>query len=298
MELTTHFISGLAIGFIVFHQPEIAFLVALGATLPDLDREYWFIPQKVYRDEQLHRALFHNIFVIAFFYLLSPFLSFGLFIHSFEDSFTTVKDRGVEWLYPFTRWVKRGLYDAEGNPRPLNPKEHVYLYQEDPQGLVDKADPDLQEVRSVPWRRSYGFALNGKLVDHGLLVGSIVIMVIWFLVPSMANVNILTAYIQANYLLWIFGFGAIAFLFAAGELDRRDKTPRIRGPQFLKYPLFLVGLALLGTWVFSFRAQIVSNLENLGSNYLFLLLSLVALLIIAVAMVVWQTKMFKSPATV
>jgi hypothetical protein len=298
MELTTHFISGLAIGFVVFHQPQLAFLVALGATLPDLDREYWFIPQNVYRDEQLHRSLFHNIFVISAIFLISPFLSFGLFLHSFEDSFTTVKDRGVEWLYPLTRWAKRGLYDADGKPRPLDPKEHVYLYQEDPKGFVDKADPDLQEPGPVPWRRCYGFAQNGKIVDHGLLIGSIAIMAIWFVVPNLSNVNALAAYVQANYLLWVIGFGAVAFLFGAGELDRRDKSPSKRGPQFLKYPLFIIGVALSGAWLYSFRAQIVSNMQNLASNYLFIVLSLVAILIIAIAMILWQTKLFKSNATV
>ena len=46
--------------------------------------------------------------VLAF--LVSPYLSVGVFIHMLQDSFTTAKDRGVEWFYPVTRLVKRGLY--------------------------------------------------------------------------------------------------------------------------------------------------------------------------------------------
>jgi hypothetical protein len=61
-----------------------------------------------------------------------------------HDSFTTVKDRGVEWFYPITRLVRRGLYDASGNKEQLDPKEKIYFYQEDSRGLVDKADPDLR----------------------------------------------------------------------------------------------------------------------------------------------------------
>ena len=47
---------GLAVGFVFFGRPEIAFLIGLGALVPDLDREYWFIPSKLYADEQIHRA--------------------------------------------------------------------------------------------------------------------------------------------------------------------------------------------------------------------------------------------------
>src|SRR5207245_6395590 len=115
MDLPTHILSGLAVGFIFFGHPEVALLIALGALVPDLDREYWFIPQKRYTDEQRHRALFHNVVMLAIMYAVSPFLSMGVFIHMLEDSFTTVKDRGGEWFYPFTRLAKRGRYDVNGN---------------------------------------------------------------------------------------------------------------------------------------------------------------------------------------
>ncbi len=66
MDLPTHFAFGLAVGFVFFgHQPELALVIGLGALLPDLDREYWFIPQKKYIEEQRHRALFHNVIVMA-----------------------------------------------------------------------------------------------------------------------------------------------------------------------------------------------------------------------------------------
>lgn len=168
MDLPTHFFFGLAIGFVFFgHQPELALLVGMGALLPDLDREYWFIPAKTYAAEQRHRALFHNVVVIAISFVVSPFLSLGVFLHVLQDSFTTVKDRGVEWFYPFTRLAKRGRYDANGNEQTVDPEEKVYFYQEDPPGLVKFADADLQETldKPIPWRRVYGFALNSHLLE-------------------------------------------------------------------------------------------------------------------------------------
>ncbi|MCL5067339.1 MAG: metal-dependent hydrolase, partial [Thaumarchaeota archaeon] len=109
MDLPTHFAFGLAMGLVFFgHQPELALLIALGALLPDLDREYWFIPAKQYAEEQRHRALLHNVVVIALTYVVSPFLSLGVFLHILQDSFTTVKDRGVEWFYPLLGSLRGG----------------------------------------------------------------------------------------------------------------------------------------------------------------------------------------------
>ena len=122
MNLSTHLIFAIAVGFVFFGHPEIAIVIGFGALLPDLDREYWFIPATTYRDEQYHRSLFHNVFVMALAYLFSPFLSLGMFLHVFQDSFTTIKDRGCEWLYPITRWVKRGRKDPDGKDEPLDPK--------------------------------------------------------------------------------------------------------------------------------------------------------------------------------
>lgn len=118
MDLPTHFAFAVAVGLVFFDKPEIALLIGLGALLPDLDREYWFIRKKTYADEQIHRAGLHNVFMMALTYVISPALSLGVFLHVLQDSFTTVKDRGVEWFYPLTRLVKRGTYDGEGNPQP------------------------------------------------------------------------------------------------------------------------------------------------------------------------------------
>ncbi len=76
--------------------------------------------------------------------LVNPFFSLGIFLHMLQDSFTTAKDRGVEWFYPLTRLVKRGMYDSSMSPAAPDTKVKVYFYQEEILGYADAADPDLR----------------------------------------------------------------------------------------------------------------------------------------------------------
>jgi hypothetical protein len=269
LDLPTHFVFGFAVGLVFFDKPEIALLIALGTLIPDLDREYWFIPKKVYADEQIHRAGLHNVFIMALAYVVSPFLSLGVFLHTLQDSFTTVKDRGVEWFYPFTRLVKRGLYDDKGNPRPLDPKEKIYFFQEDPRGLVDKADPDLREYgcEPIPWRRVYGFGQNSQILDKSFLVGSVIVILIWFFAPGNAlHVSLFTGTPIMNYFLVGFGFLPVLVLFGAGELDRRGHAPLLGRLSFLKYPIFGAGIVLLIVWLILLGNSITENIATIFYN--------------------------------
>ena len=293
MDLPTHFLFGLAVSFVFFGNPEIALMVGLGALLPDLDREYWFFRARVYADEQIHRAGLHNVFVMAFAYLISPFLSLGVFLHVLQDSFTTVKDRGVEWFFPITRLVKRGMYDSQGVQQPLDPTKHVYFYQEDPHGLVEYADKDLQEPGPVPWRRVYGFAQNSHMLDRGFLFGSAGVLLAWLTIPLNAtHFYLIEGYLFDNRLLWGVGFGWVVATFVAGELDRRDSTvgPRLGRFNFVKYPLLVLGLAGLVGWVFIMSSEVQANLASIFSNPALVVVSCVAVLIIGAGTVIWQTR--------
>jgi len=263
VNLTTHLLSALAAGFLFFGQPAIALLVAFGALLPDLDREYWFMRPQLYRDEQLHRSLFHNFFVMAAVFLASPFVSLGMLVHTIQDALTTVKDRGVEWLYPATRAVKRGRKNAEGKDEPLDPAEHVYFYQEDSKGLLEDANPDLREPgdKPVPWRRTYGPALNGQLLDTGFLIGSLAMIIIWMIIPGHAD-NLAT-FSSHNWRNCLIGFVSIGLLFTTGELDRRfrAKTSLTRLFDALKVLLLLAGIGVGSYALFDFRTMIYDNLR-------------------------------------
>jgi hypothetical protein len=304
MDLPTHAFFGLAIGLVFFGHPEFAFLVALGALIPDLDREYWFIKFSVYRDEQLHRALLHNVFVMGLFYLVSPFLAFGIFLHMLLDSFTTSKDRGCEWFWPLSRLVKRGLYDYNMQPQPIDPKERVYFYQEDVKAVIEYAEPDLPEPES-PWRRVYGPALNSNLLDRGVLLGSIGIILVWMVTQYFLNNAILLNNLSGSVILLTAYLSIIAF-FIGGELDRRDQEAPfgktsldpLKKVSFLKIPLMIFGAALAVLWLFLYRAQILSNLELLISNWIPILAAGLILTATSIAIVKWHTRKIQVHAIV
>jgi hypothetical protein len=173
MNLTTHVMFGIAIGVVFFGKPELILLVAIGSMIPDLDREYGLLSEESFRRHQVHRALLHNFVFLGIVYLLNPFLGIGAFLHTFLDALTTAKDRGVEWLYPFTRLVKRSVFDSHGERVPRDPKQKIYFYQNEPLALTKKTDVDLKpDAGPLPWRRTYGPGLSGKLLDEGILVGS------------------------------------------------------------------------------------------------------------------------------
>lgn len=295
MDLPTHFAFALAVGLIFFDRPEIALLVALASLFPDLDREYWFIPKKRYADEQIHRAGLHNVFIMCLTYLISPFFSLGIFLHILQDSFTTVKDRGVEWFYPVTRLVKRGLFDGNGKQEKLDPKEKIYFYQEDSQGLVKKADPDLREYgcNPVPWRRVYGFAQNSQILDRGFLYGSIVVILIWRFAPgNISHLQSWSTIPTGQYLAVLVAYASVLTLFVAEELDRHDKSPsqKIKRLNFVKYMIFVFGLILFGIWIILFRNEIITNIHNIFSNPMALSIELITVPVVVILMIIQKTK--------
>jgi hypothetical protein len=288
LQLTTHAVFAFTVGLIFFGRLDVALLVTLGALVPDLDREYWFVKTRKYQDEQPHRARFHNVFIMAIGYLLSPFFALGIFLHSLQDSFTTVKDRGAEWFFPVTRWVKRGTLDADGNNQPNIEPGKIYFYQEDLNGLIEYADPDLQEPdnQPTPWRRVYGPALNSCLLDRGFLLGSILLATIWLIAADLTHAVTFNMPLVFYY-PFIAGFAFFGLVYFAGELDRRDRKeplkiiPKtmIRNKDTFKKPIFVVGLVFLGIWLVLFRQEIWINLESLFGNWVTIILGTVAIVV-------------------
>jgi hypothetical protein len=285
-------VFGVAIGLVFFGHPEIAFLIGLGALVPDLDREYWFIPARQYRDEQYHRALFHNVFIMAVAYLVSPFLSLGIFLHALLDSFTTVKDRGCEWFYPASRLVRRGRKDADGKDEPLDPTEHVYFYQEDPKGLLENRNPEVRELggHPVPWRRTYGAALNSQLLDHGFLLGSFAIIVVWLFAVGVTHPAILLTFLPFVRYLAI-GYVSIVIILVAGELDRRygAKPVGVLGLTLKILPLAL-GIALGLYFLFLSSTAILTSLKAIAADWVSIVLVVLAVALLFPILAKWQAR--------
>jgi hypothetical protein len=215
MNLTTHIVVAFGLGIAFFHNVGIAFTFAIGAMIPDLDREYLFVAKDFIGRHQLHRSLFHNFLFIGLLYVANPFLGFGALSHSLLDSFTSATDRGVELLFPFNRIIKGFKYNIEGDEE--NTSKKTQWWVEDPWTLLEKTtDRDLREPTHQPWRRSYGPFRNSRVVDWGIFIGSLVFVSILF-ATSKASLFSLTGF-NAWLILSLAGIG---IFYALGEYYRR-----------------------------------------------------------------------------
>jgi hypothetical protein len=258
MNLSTHVMFGILVGALLFGKPEIALMVGVGSTIPDLDREYGFFSKESFRLRQIHRALFHNFLFIGIVYLINPFFGIGAFLHSFLDSFTTTRDRGVEWLYPFTRMVTQAVYDSDGNRLPVDPKHkhRIYFLQNDLPGLTRRTTKDIKpgEV-PVPNRRTYGPALSGKFLDRCIFFGSIA-LVLLMLLFSVVGLRQFIDFSMQNVTLsltipLLVGSIGIFMNFLVGELDRKKlvKTKTDRPYKFsfiLSFGIIIFAIVLGG----------------------------------------------------
>jgi hypothetical protein len=191
LNLGTHIFFAGAVTAILTGNPYFTLLAGIGSFIPDLDREYLFVSPKAFREEQFHRALFHNLLFLSGLFFVNVWLAVGAFLHSFIDSFTTEKDKGVEWLFPFSRLVKRGRYTLAATSKDKacklelvyqNPPDRVCFINEDSPEMTKLSDPDLKESRAVPRRRTYGPAANGQLFDRWLALASFSLLILYALV--------------------------------------------------------------------------------------------------------------------
>jgi hypothetical protein len=219
---------GVLVGSLFFGKPEIILLVAIGSMIPDLDREYAFLSKESFRKRQVHRAFCHNFLFLGLVYLINPFLALGAFLHSLLDALTTARDRGVEWLYPFSRLVKRAVYDANGKRLPLDPKQKIYFQQNEVYGLTTKTTQDIKPSEPLPWRRTYGPALSGRLLDQGVLVGSVALTLLLLLfsvlgIHHFVDLNFHSLSLSFTLPLLLGALGGLV-IFVGGEIDRKKQA--------------------------------------------------------------------------
>ncbi|MGA3059219.1 MAG: metal-dependent hydrolase [Candidatus Bathyarchaeia archaeon] len=188
MNLGTHIFFAGVVTAILTGNPYFTLLAGIGSFIPDLDREYLLVSPKAFREEQFHRALFHNLLFLSGLFFVNVWLALGAFLHSFIDSFTTEKDKGVEWLFPFSRMVKRGRYTLAAKSKDgacklelvdQKPPDRVCFINEDSPETTQLSDPDLKESRAVPWRRTYGPATNGQMFDKWLALASFSMLILY-----------------------------------------------------------------------------------------------------------------------
>ena len=233
MNLGTHIFFAGVVTAILTGNPYFTLLAGIGSFIPDLDREYLLVSPKAFREEQFHRALFHNLLFLSGLFFVNVWLAVGAFLHSFIDSFTTDKDKGVEWLFPFSRLVKRGRYTLAATSKngacklelvDQKPIDRVCFINEDSPETTKLSDPDLKELRAVPWRRTYGPAANGQLFDRWLALASFSLLILYALVnPDFAvagkNRILSTRIIPPMSLLT-----GIVLVYLGGWLKRNKRT--------------------------------------------------------------------------
>ena len=289
MNLPTHVVAAFAIGIALFHNVELALIMSIGAVIPDLDRDYFFVARDFIGRHQTHRALFHNFLLAGILYLVSPFLALGALSHYFLDIFTSATDRGVELLYPFTRLVdgSRWLYTIEGEKKP-NESKKLKWWVEDPYRLLrNTTDPDLQEPQEQSWRRSYGPFKNSRIVDWGIFLASLIFIII--LVASFALWNNFYSLTQplvlSNISFWglvIIFLGVIAF-YLTGYLYQKQPEEKKRETVWATSAGLIVGVLLLiiGA-VFGWTGGIFF-LPSLSSSTLVMLATALLAIVIAFA---------------
>jgi hypothetical protein len=239
---------GALIGALFFGRLDIILLVALGSVLPDMDREYGFFSKDYFREHQLHRALFHNFVFIGIVFLINPFLAIGAFCHTLLDGLNTAKDRGVEWLYPFSRLVKKARYDHAGKKIEFDSKTKVYMYQNDPVELTRKTAEDMKDYTLRPWRRIYGPFYSGGILDTGILVGSIT-LILFLTLLSVSRIRTFIVFYQPQFSFigpLIISVLGVSLVLGVGEIKRHIEAKRAsRSPPMLYKVSFFVSLSLI-----------------------------------------------------
>jgi hypothetical protein len=229
---------GIVLGAVFFGNPEIMLLMGIGAAIPDLDREYAFLSKESFSRRQVHRAFCHNFLFLGAVYLINPYLGIGAFSHSLLDALTTARDRGVEWLYPFTRLVHKAVYDYNGNRMPLDPDHKIYLLQNELPVLTKLTTKDLQPgTQTKPWRRTYGPALSGRLFDQGIFIGSIgitLLLIIFSALGLQQFVDLKTPVDLPFALPLVIGASGVIINFIGGEIDRKQLAKNFKPEKFYK----------------------------------------------------------------
>jgi hypothetical protein len=277
---------GALIGALFFGRWDIIWLAAIGSVLPDIDREYGFFSKDYFRDHQLHRALCHNFAFIGIIYMINPYLALGAFSHVLLDSLNTAKDRGVEWLYPFSRMVKKARYDHDGKKIAFDIKTRVYMYQNDPVELTRKTAEDMVDYTVRPWRRIYGPFYSGGILDTGILVGSASLLLFMALLSVFGFKTFIDFYqpkLGINF--WapcIIGVLGMSLVLGVGEVKRHIEAKRAsRAPPILWKLSFLLSLSLMASVVGLGAYLNPNSFSTLASNLPYLTAGILIVFLVA-----------------
>lgn len=280
MNLGSHIFFAGIVTALITRNPYFALLAGIGSFIPDLDRDYLFSNRKTFNEEQWHRALFHNLLFISGLFLINQWLAFGAFLHSFLDSFTTEKDRGVEWLFPFSRLVKRGKYALESQREgekckiiliDQKPLDRVCFISEDSSQMTKLSDNDLKQSKSVPWRRTYGPATNNQLFDRWIAIGSFSLFVVYSIVDFNFGISGRALLFSDRIIAPMLLLAGIVLIYIGGWFRKNRKLKRVYPILFGASGIFIIMSAVLSiNQGFSYSIPINPLFVAIASAVLFL----------------------------
>ena len=241
---------GILVAALFSGDPEIMLLVGIGSAIPDLDREYGFLSKESFRRRAIHRALCHNFLFLGAVYLINPYLSLGAFLHTLLDALTSARDRGVEWLYPFSRLVNRAAYDYSGNKMELDPKQKIYFLQYEVPALTEKTTKDLKPAgQPLPWRRTYGPALSGGLLDQSIFFASLgltLLLVLFSALGIQKFIDLSPPKLGISFTLpLLLGTLGIVINFIVGEIDRKKLVEKYAKRDSTYKAAFIFSIAMM-----------------------------------------------------
>jgi uncharacterized membrane protein len=125
------------------------------------------------------------------------------------------------------------------------PSDRVCFINEDSPEATKLSDPDLKEAKPVPWRKTYGPAANGQMLDKWLALASLSAFIVYALVNpdfALAGKNLLlsTQIIPPMSLL-----AGIVLVFLGGWLKKKKKNGKIYFAFFWAGGFFMISSAVL-----------------------------------------------------
>jgi uncharacterized membrane protein len=297
MNFHTHVMFGVVVASIFYGKPEAILLVGLGSAIPDLDREYGFLSKESFRNMEIHRAVCHSFIFMGFLYLISPYLALGAFLHTLLDALTTARDRGVEWLFPFTRFIKRAMYDYNGERLAPDPNHKIYLLQNELPVLTKKTTSDIKPgIRTLPWRRTYGPALSGGLLDQCIFYSSVAITLLLILFSALGPgsfIDLKSLTLPYSFTLpFLFASSGVILYFIMGEIDRKKIIREFKKMDILYRSLFYLSVSLM---VSALVAAILLNPEGFYSTLMTLpFIAISSLVVFAVSYAVVRVHILRN----
>src|SRR5438094_7978830 len=92
------------------------------------------------------------------------------------------------------------------------------------------------------WRRVYGFAQNGQLLDRGFLAGSLAVIAIWLAYPfGFAHAHQFSELIESNS-VWAIGYAAVAVLFCCRRAAEERQASQATTVDCVSGPVLVIGI--------------------------------------------------------